>query len=100
LSQYPSIKLQILNYIKANTDNRRLVSYPNICDNIKNTTESYIATALNRLINEKLVFHMGNEGNFGYGITAKGLEYLKTHENKQEVSRLTKFLMQISGLSK
>jgi DNA-binding PadR family transcriptional regulator len=98
--QDPSIKLQILNYIKINSDCKRLVSYSNINKNIKDTSESYIATALNRLLNERLVFHMGTEGTYGYGITAKGLEYLKNYENKQEVSRMTKFLMQISGLSK
>jgi hypothetical protein len=93
-----TIKLQILNYIKANTDNRRLVTYLQICNNIKNTSNSYIATALNRLLNERLVFHLGTERSYGYGITTKGLEFLKTHENRQDVSKLTLLLRQIAGL--
>jgi hypothetical protein len=95
-----TIKLQILNYVKANTDNRRIVSYADICHNVKDSTNSYIATALNRLINERLIFHLGNEGSYGYGITAKGLEFLKLHENERDVSKLTELLKNISGLSK
>jgi hypothetical protein len=94
----PTIRLQILEYIKANTDNRRLVSYQSICENIKGTNNDYIATALNRLLNERLVFQIGTQRSYGYGITAKGLEYLKTFENKQEVSKLTKLLQTIAGL--
>jgi hypothetical protein len=90
-----TIKLQILNYIKVNTDNRRLVSYIDICTNIKNTSNSYIATALNRLINERLIFHLGTERSYGYGITAKGLEYLKIQKNKQDISKLTLLLKSI-----
>jgi predicted transcriptional regulator len=94
-----SIKLQILSYIKANIDNRQLVSYASICKNVNNTTDSYVATALNRLINERLVFHLGRERVYGYGITAKGLEYLKACENRQEISKLTLLLKRIAGLT-
>jgi predicted MarR family transcription regulator len=96
--QYVITKLKILNYLKSNTDNNMLVSYPEICCNISNTTDSYIAIALRRLVKENLIFHNGTSKNYRYGITIKGLRYLKAEENKQEIHSLTLLLKQIAAL--
>ena len=96
--KYPTIKLKILHYIRTNTDEKRLVSYSDICSNICDTTDAYIAIALTRLVKENIVFHTGNIRGYEYGITIKGLELLKAYENKQEISKLTLLLKQIARL--
>jgi DNA-binding PadR family transcriptional regulator len=93
-----SVKLQILSYIKQNTDNLHLVTYPEICSNLFDTTDSYIAVALRRMVKESLIFHRGSYHSYSYGITVKGLKYLKDFENAQELEKLTFILKQVAGL--
>ena len=94
-----TIKLQLLVYIKDKTDNMHLVTYPQICNHLTNTTDAYISILLVRLTKEGLLFRKGSYHNYNYGITVKGLQFLKNYQNEREVFRLTSILKQLAGLT-
>jgi len=95
--QQISIKIQILKYIRENTDQNRLVSYKDICRDISGTSVPYIATALNRLNKADLVFQSGKRRDYRYGVTTKGLKILKIHDDKEDLSKLTYLLESIAN---
>jgi hypothetical protein len=78
-----TVAASILKYIADNTTERRLVTSQQIKLGLLRINANSVPNTLNRLLNEKLIFMIPkNERDYGFGITAKGVEALREAEIK------------------